>query len=161
MKYRKSAIRRYATAESASLESRIRTLEDIEEIRKLKAKYWRCLDRKLWDELADCFTEDAVAEYSQDGSREGREAIIGFLKDILAKEAVITAHGGHNAEIEILDENTARATWALNDLVIMQPGTRMEGWGYYEDIYARQDGRWRKKRSRLVRYFEELGIGKR
>ncbi len=148
-------------AESPSLEIRIRMLEDIEQIKKLKAKYWRCVDRKLWDELADCFTEDATADYGPDIKLEGRNAIIQFLKDSLGRQTMITAHGGHNPEIEIMDENTARATWSLNDIVIIQPGTRMEGWGYYEDVYARQGGRWRKSSTRIVRYLEEWGMQKR
>ena len=32
------------------LEKRVRVLEDVEAIKKVKAKYWYCLERKLWDE---------------------------------------------------------------------------------------------------------------
>jgi len=42
------------------LEKRIRILEDVEAIKKLKARYWYCLEHKLWDELRDVFTEDAI-----------------------------------------------------------------------------------------------------
>ncbi len=148
-------------AEPTSLEMRIKTLEDIEQIKKLKAKYWRCVDRKLWDELAECFTEDATADYGPKVQLQGRKAILQFLKDSLGQETMITTHGGHNAEIEIVDDNTARATWALNDMIIIQPSTRMEGWGYYEDVYARQNGQWRKKSTKIVRYLEEWGMQKR
>ena len=44
-------------ADLAELEARIRLQEDMEHIRMLKAKYWRCLDRKLWDELTEVFAE--------------------------------------------------------------------------------------------------------
>lgn len=148
-------------AESPSLEMRMRTLEDIEQIRKLKAKYWRCVDRKLWDELADCFTEDATADYGPDSVLESRKAIMQFFRDALGMSTMITAHGGHNAEIEIVDVNTARATWALNDIVIIQPNTRMEGWGYYEDVYSKQNGQWRIKSTKIGRYLEEWGMQKR
>ena len=30
------------------LESRIKALEDLEAIKRLKARYFRCLDRQLW-----------------------------------------------------------------------------------------------------------------
>jgi hypothetical protein len=33
----------------------------IEEIRQVKHCYLRCVDLKLWDDLADTFTEDATA----------------------------------------------------------------------------------------------------
>src|SRR6476661_11040723 len=55
-------------------------LVEIELIKRLKYRYARCLDLKLWDEIASCFTSDAVAAYSGGGySFEGREAIIAFL----------------------------------------------------------------------------------
>ena len=62
-------------------------LVDLELIKRLKYKYLRCLDQKLWDEIADCFTPDAVAEYSAGAySHEGRDAIVAFLKRKWAKE---------------------------------------------------------------------------
>jgi len=38
--------------------------KDLEAIKRLKYKYQRCIDTKQWDELRDCFTEDAAAAYS-------------------------------------------------------------------------------------------------
>ena len=38
------------------LEARVRALEDVEAIRQLKYRYFRCLDLKRWDELGACFT---------------------------------------------------------------------------------------------------------
>ena len=63
-----------------ALENRVAVTEDIEAIKRLKHKYFRCLDCKLWDELAECFTEDATTSYT-DGkySFRGVDAIIGFL----------------------------------------------------------------------------------
>ncbi|MBN2099971.1 MAG: nuclear transport factor 2 family protein, partial [Dehalococcoidia bacterium] len=48
---------------SGDIEARVRRLEDIEAIKKLKARYWRCVDRKLWAEMAEVFTEEATADY--------------------------------------------------------------------------------------------------
>ena len=44
---------------TSELERRIQALEDVEAIKRLKHRYWRCLDLKLWDELAGCFAPDA------------------------------------------------------------------------------------------------------
>ena len=93
-------------AELADLETQIRVLVDIEAIKKLKAKYWRCIDKKLWDELEDCFVEDAVADYGKNLNFQGRKAIIQFLKDNLGSDSVITVHQGHNPEIEITSDNS-------------------------------------------------------
>ncbi|MEM3512083.1 MAG: nuclear transport factor 2 family protein [Candidatus Jordarchaeales archaeon] len=143
------------------LERRIRILEDIEAIKRLKAKYWRCCDKKLWDELEECFTEDAIADYFPNLHFEGRDAIIKFLKESLGPDYMITAHGGHNAEIEIISETEARGIWALNDLVIIQPGIRLRGYGHYEDEYVKENGRWKIKRIKQTRIIEEWIMDRR
>jgi hypothetical protein len=38
-------------------------LVEIELIKRLKYRYLRCLDQKLWDEIETCFTPDATARY--------------------------------------------------------------------------------------------------
>src|ERR1022692_4176483 len=35
----------------------------LEEIRRVKYRYLRCVDEKLWDEIVDVFTQDATADY--------------------------------------------------------------------------------------------------
>jgi hypothetical protein len=56
-------------------------LVEIESIKRCKYKYARCLDQKLWDESAECFTPDAHAAYSGGAySFEGRDAIDHFLR---------------------------------------------------------------------------------
>ena len=59
-------------------------LVEIEQIKRLKYKYLRCLDQKLWDEIAECFTPDATAAYS--GGQyafDDAEAIIAFLRQAM------------------------------------------------------------------------------
>jgi hypothetical protein len=51
-------------ADLAELEARIKRLEDIEAIKRLRHKYFRCLDGKLWDQMEDCFAEDVKTSYS-------------------------------------------------------------------------------------------------
>lgn len=142
-------------AELADLETQIRVLGDIEAIKKLKAKYWRCIDKKLWDELEDCFVEDAVADYGKKLNFQGRKAIIQFLKDNLGSDSVITVHQGHNPEIEITSDTTARGIWALHDYLVFQPNITINGWGHYEDEYVKQNGEWKKKSIKETRLREE------
>jgi len=142
-------------AELADLETQIRVLGDIEAIKKLKAKYWRCIDKKLWDELEDCFVEDAVADYGKKLNFQGRKAIIQFLKDNLGSDSVITVHQGHNPEIEITSDTTARGIWALHDYLVFQPNITINGWGHYEDEYIKQNGEWKKKSIKETRLREE------
>ena len=61
-------------------------LEEIESIKQLKYKYFRCLDSKRWAELAECFAPDATSSY--DGGKysfQGRDQIIGFLERALGR----------------------------------------------------------------------------
>lgn len=142
-------------AELADMETQIRVLGDIEAIKKLKAKYWRCIDKKLWDELEDCFIENAVADYGKNLNFQGRKAIIQFLKDNLGSDSVITVHQGHNPEIEITSDTTARGIWALHDYLVFQPNITINGWGHYEDEYVKQNGEWKKKSIKETRLREE------
>lgn len=139
------------------LEARIQRQEDMEHIRMLKAKYWRCLDRKLWDELEEVFDDDFVGD-GPDGHHEGKTAMIQFLKGIIGSEDVRTAHGGHNPEIVITSESTARAIWPLTDYVSFGPKRKFIGYGHYEDEYVKTDGQWKMKSSRLSRIAEEWTI---
>lgn len=148
-------------AERGNLEARIQALEDTEAIKMLKAKYWRCIDRKLWDELAECFAVDARADYGPNMKFESGEAIVKFLKDTLGGANVVTAHGGHNPEIKIISASAARATWALNDYVVIQPNTKRMGWGFYEDEYVKVNASWKIKMTREYSIFEEWDMSQR
>lgn len=142
-------------ADINALEKQVRMLCDIEDIRKLKAKYFRCVDRNLWEEMEEVFTEGATADYGPDIKLEGRKAIIDFLKKTVGQETFTTAHHGHNAEIEITGDATARATWALLDRLLISGISTLTGWGYYEEEYVKEDGRWRIKSTAISRLFEE------
>ena len=138
--------------ELKELRARIRVLEDIEAVRKVKAKYWLCVDRKLWDEFGDCFTEDAIIDVPPVTHWQGRKEIVQSLSKVL--ESLITVHQGHHADIEITSETTAKATWAMYDnLQNMRSNTKMEGYGFYEDEYVKENGKWKIKYLKLTRFF--------
>ncbi len=132
--------------ELAVLEARIRALESIEAIKKVKAKYWRCLDKKLWDEMADVFTEDAVWHRADGKEFNGRKAIIEHISQELGlwQSNVVTTHRGHQPEIEMTSDTTAKALWALDD-DLRRPSTELKGWAYYEDEYVKENDGWRIK----------------
>ena len=133
-------------------------LEEIEAIKQLKYRYFRCLDSKLWDELADCFTEDAVTSYdSGKYGFEGREAIMKFLREGLGDPKIVSMHHGHHPEIVLTAADTARGTWYLEDYVIFaEGGTELHGAGFYNDEYVKTDGRWRLRSTGYVRTYEEI-----
>ena len=138
------------------IERKIQTLEDIESIKRLKARYWNSVDNKQWENLADCLTTDIIFESPQLGVMEGRDYIVKVLKR--ATRTVKTAHHGHNPEIEIVDENTARGRWALNDRVETAYNKSQKGYGHYEEDYVKEDGSWKIKRSKLTYIFQEGSV---
>jgi bile-acid 7alpha-dehydratase len=151
-------------AEASKLEARLKKLEraqavrdDIEAIKRLKYRYLRCLDSKLWNELAECFAEDATTSYSSGKySFQGREAIMRFLREGLGP-TMISMHHGHHPEIEITSKTTARGIWALHDYVIVtQSNTALRGASFYHDEYVKVRGEWKIQHTGYDRVFEEV-----
>ena len=64
-------------------------------------------------------------------------------------------HHGHMPEIEVLGDNSARGTWAMDDIVEL-PGLSLRGWGHYHEQYRKEDGQWRICRIRLTRLRLEM-----
>jgi hypothetical protein len=133
-------------------------LEEIEAIKQLKYRYFRCLDTKRWDELGETLAEDATTAYdSGKYAFEGRAAIVAFLRDALGSARIISLHQGHHPEIDVTGPATARATWYLEDLVIFRDnGMELRGAGFYADEYVKVDGRWLIRATGYERTFEEL-----
>ena len=95
-------------------ETDLRLLLDLEEIRQLKYAYFRSLDTKDWDGVADCFVAEATATYPAQEC-DSRDAIIAFLSEAMVPD-LVTMHHGHHPEIRI-DGDRATGTWYLHDQV--------------------------------------------
>ncbi len=131
------------TSTVKDLEAAVERLLAIEDIKQLKARYFRLMDQKNWDAFEKLFTPDVVFDL--------REAI--FARDQVTKEilksgdllvraeqvvdkdwmqrgaanvrrweetiltGVVTAHQGHMPEIEITSPTTARGYWHLEHLL--------------------------------------------
>lgn len=140
----------------------------IDAIRQLKARYFRFLDAKAWDDLRTVFTRDAVFDLRAgatadpgDGSAEaaetaylelrGRDAIVDAIRDSTADR--ITIHHGHCHEVTVRTPEEADGVIAMVDKITnRQTGACViEGWGHYHETYRREDGAWRIARSRLSR----------
>ena len=130
----------------SDLERRLNRLEDIEAIKQLKYRYFRHLDLKQWDELAQCFAADATVSYGS-GKYEfrGVGAIMGFLSESLGEaRGSVTIHHGHHPEIELLGPTSARGSWALyNYMFNIKENRGIRIGAYYEDSYVKLAGAWR------------------
>jgi len=140
-----------------AIEHTVAVMEDVEAIKRLKHKYFRCLDCKLWDELAECFVEDATTSYT-DGkySLSGVDAIIGFLKKSLGATSVLSTHQGHQPEIDITSDTTAKGIWTSEaGLIITDRNVSTREVNFYHDEYVKIGGQWKIRHTGYRRLFEE------
>ncbi|HTT93363.1 MAG TPA: nuclear transport factor 2 family protein [Solirubrobacterales bacterium] len=133
---------------------------DHDQISKVKARYWRLLDTKKWDEWGEVFTPDAVMDMPEgDLLLEGREAIVTRVRELL--DEAITVHHGHMGEIEMVAADEATAIWAMEDYLLWPARDSIRfprstrGYGHYYDRYSRADGQWRIARTYLSRLHVE------
>ena len=134
-------------------------LVEIHAIERLKYRYLRCLDQKLWDELEGCFTPEATASYGGGAYVfESRDEIMAFLRSAMGSTTMLSSHKCHHPEIDLVSPTEATGTWALEDVVIetsMQFTVRGAAW--YVDRYVKgDDGAWRIAHTGYKRTYEEF-----
>jgi hypothetical protein len=138
----------------------------IEEIRKLRSRYWRYLDTQQWDKFATLFTDDCVFDASLDAFTPppGGRAIADTLAEVFA--GVTSVHHGMQHEIEVLDGTHARGIWTMADYVRYPPGAShahessetafYRGYGHYVDDYEKVGDEWLFSHVELYRIHREL-----
>ncbi|PPJ29638.1 nuclear transport factor 2 family protein [Nocardia nova] len=151
----------------------LETLNAIEDIRYLEARYARYADEKRWEDLAGLFTEDGwFRPQDADGTviadMQGRADIAAQLGAHNSGDDVQPLHQLLTHEIDIESDTEAKAIWAMADLIFrgdraipepqpadtIPPFRVMRGWGHYHVTYRKIDGQWlidtrRQTRTRL------------
>ncbi len=132
-------------------------LVELEAIKRVKYKYMRCVDLKLWDELATTLTDDATAAYSGGKlSFRGRDAILSFLRDSLSDTDIVTSHRVQQPEIDLSGPDKATAQWALDDVVIVRSADlTIRGAAIYTDEMVKVEGAWKIRSTGYKRIYEE------
>jgi hypothetical protein len=132
---------------SKTVEQRLAALEDIEAIRKLKARYCAaCDDDHNPETLGPLFAEDASWEASNMGRAEGRAAIQEMLGAVGRSGRIRnSAHHAINPIIEV-DGDRATGHWRL---IMLYTANRPDGSlqylriiGWYRERYVRTRGEW-------------------
>jgi ketosteroid isomerase-like protein len=129
----------------------------IEEIKQVKARYFRCMDTKDWTAFAAVFAPDATVDYSSEGdSKEwtaaGAANIVALVRKVV--DPAVTVHHGHMAEVEVLSPTSARGIFAMEDLIWWPEGSRrrtLHGWGHYHETFEKIAGKWLIKTLKLTR----------
>jgi hypothetical protein len=140
------------------------TLLAIEEIKALKARYFRCMDGKDWTGLRAVFASDLVADFrdstsprNEDLLFHGADVYVAAMSPVLTP--LLTVHHGHMPEIAVTSPTTATGVWAMEDKIWAPPGsmpwTRLHGYGHYHEAYRREGDGWRICEIRLSRLHVE------
>lgn len=135
-------------------------LQELEAIRRLKYKYMRCVDEKLWDEMRSCFTEDATCSYNGGKySYSSRDEIIKFLIEAMDRKTFHSSHRVHHPEIDFISDTSATGIWALEDSVIDEENEiALRGAAFYRDEYVKINEEWKIKHTGYTRTFEEIEL---
>ncbi len=146
----------------------IQEILDIEAIKQLKARYFRLLDGKEWDQFVEIFTEDVELLYSvpevqfvppgsqttPDGmARVRRDQLLSFLRE--GDQGIRTFHLCHMPEITIEGADSAVGRWRMTDCtqLHLEGGPQwFRGYGWYEDRYVRTAQGWQISRSVFTRF---------
>ncbi len=137
---------------------------DVEEIRKLKARYFRLMDQKQWAKWEHCFTADVTAVYegpprlSQTDDPNsialaGRRELVAGVSGLLTDD-VVSIHQGFMPEIELTSSTSATGVWAMFDYLRL-PRCTFKGWGHYNEDYVKEADQWRIKKIHLTRLHTE------
>jgi hypothetical protein len=146
----------------------IQKLLAIENIKQLKAAYFRTMDTKAWDEFRELFTVDVMVDSSEaftplDATGEPIEVglprcapdqklCVWGVDDFIRMqhrhlEGISTVHHGHMPEITIISDDEANGVWAMEDKLRWPEGQgtvrELHGYGHYQERYRKVDGRWR------------------
>ena len=133
-------------------------LVEIEAIKQVKYRYFRFLDLKMWDDIAELFVPEATCAYSAGAySFDGRDAIVEFFRKSMGRETFLSSHKAHHPEITLNGDDTATGIWSLEDWVIdTQWGLDIRGAAFYTDDYVKRAGEWKILHTGYKRVMEEL-----
>lgn len=140
----------------------IEELLALEEIRSLRIGYAAHLDSQDLDRLVDIFADDAICDFGEYGTWNGREEIGLNYQSIMRQigEPFDAIHIVTNPWIVLSGPTSAQGRWYLTDILTRQrPVTQMSTrgghdnpllWlGIYEDEYRKADGAWKIAKAKL------------
>lgn len=133
------------------LESRVRVLEDIEAIKKMKARYSYFADAFNWEAFVDLFTDNGVVDFGSLGSYEGKVELLNFFKTSMPFNYF--THMFHNPIIEVKGEK-ATGEWYF-EVPATHAGKNRAVWivGKFEEKYVKVGVEWKINNCKAKIYF--------
>ncbi|MCY3886669.1 MAG: nuclear transport factor 2 family protein [Chloroflexi bacterium] len=135
-----------------TLEERVKLLEDLEAIRRLKIAYARAVDERVpGAQYAALFTEDAELDGGLVGEAKGRAQITEFFEEA-KKKLPFFLHYMMGQTIDV-DGDDATGHWYLWEPATAESGEPIWIAITYNDRYKRVDGEWKIDYSKLNFHF--------
>ena len=135
------------------LARQVQRLQDLEDIKSLKHRYFRTMTYGDHAALKDTLTEDVVTSYS-DGKYvfDDREQLLRFLIDSHDPNAKIIAWWmAGMPEISFQSDTEATGIWAMEDFVDWGEGRAFRGYGHYHETYVKHADTWQIAGMKLTR----------
>jgi hypothetical protein len=133
------------------LEIAVVRAEDVRAIRKLQRAYGYYADRGLWDELADLFADNAVANYPSGGFDGNASIRAMFVKNLGQGKAGLAEGRIYNHTILqpvvdlAPDGATATGRWRVLGMLGRFPGSATWADSLYRFDYVKKNGQWKIK----------------
>ena len=142
----------------------MQVLFEIEEIKQLKARYFRGIDTGNLELLQTVLAEDVQIRFDSPTYQyeiNGVAQAMDFYRTAFSSRR-FGIHNGHTPEIKV-EGDSATGIWYLNDLFInLDEQTILTGSALYQDCYVKVAGQWRIQRTgykRLLEMIEPLSSG--
>jgi 3-phenylpropionate/cinnamic acid dioxygenase small subunit len=125
-----------------------------DDITHVLLRYASGIDRRDWDLLRTCFTDDCHADYGDIGAWDNVDAITAFMIESHAQLGH-TLHRLSNFSIAVHGDKASARTYV--DALLMTPDgqTSINAIGYYDDELVDTGGSWRIAR----RQFTSVRLG--
>lgn len=137
----------------AIMNLRIRELEDIEEIKELKARYGYAVDAALKDptktgDITKLMTDDIVADYGAAGTYTGKAQVTNYFRNVVPLQVAWGFHMALNPVIRVTGATTATGAWYVYALGVYKSAYAagpQPVYGRYEETYVRTFTGWKIK----------------
>ena len=130
------------------LKRKVKVLEDTEAIKNMHRDYIFWLRNSQFDEMIDCFAENATAEIRTFGPRTGRDTIARLFKEEIAKVKIPRGHSLVQPVITV-EGDKAKGHWTMYTFNYDYTAPAGMGrlieceQGRYDCEYVREAGKWK------------------
>ncbi|MFF5103367.1 nuclear transport factor 2 family protein [Streptomyces sp. NPDC000134] len=141
-----------------SLAERVRELEDVRELNRLRAELPRRINNGQWDRVGELFSRTAHLDYAHLGQAAGRPAITEYFAALPGRiqqdkpgSALLVKQFVHGHDVEVSGDGATGVSF-FEERVVFDDESAMVA-GRFHDTYVREDGRWLFSRIELDLYW--------